>query len=273
MFKLEKVYYKYHGEMGFALNGMSLSIPKGQWVAVIGTNGSGKSTFARQLNGLLLPLQGKVWVSGLDTAQEGNISLIRRYVAFVMQNPDNQIVASTVEEDTAFGPENLGLPSEEIRERVNEALVWVGIGHLKNKSPHLLSGGQKQRLAIAGALAMHTNCLVLDEPTSMLDPQGRREVLSTIARLHQEKKMNIVHITHSMEEAACAERIVVMSQGQVVMDGTPEEIFSQGEALAELGLELPAVTMLGNRLAEDGWETLRNQLKTDGLVEKLCLLK
>lgn len=273
MFKLEKVYYKYHGEDRFALNGISLSIPKGQWVAVIGTNGSGKSTFARQLNGLLLPLQGKVWVSGLETAQEGNIPLIRRYVALVMQNPDNQIVASTVEEDTAFGPENLGLPPEEIRERVNDALVWVGIGHLKNKSPHLLSGGQKQRLAIAGALAMHTNCLVLDEPTSMLDPQGRREVLSTIARLHQEKKMNIVHITHNMEEAVCADRIIVMSQGQIVMDGTPQEIFQRTEELRKLSIEIPPVTLLGNRLAADGWETVRNCLKIDELVEKLCLLK
>ena len=237
-----------------ALRGVSLSIAQGSFVAVLGHNGSGKSTLAKHMNAVLLPGGGKVWVDGMDTADDGLLLEIRRRVGMVFQNPDNQIVANVVEEDVAFGPENLGVPTAEIQERVAAALKAVGMEEFTLHAPHHLSGGQKQRIAIAGVIAMEPACIVLDESTAMLDPLGRREVLDTVKKLNREKGITIVLITHHMDEAAMAERVVVMDGGQIVMDGAPEEILVRVEELGEIGLAAPHTVELLYGLRQDGFD-------------------
>ena len=246
------VYQSGEGEGHEALRGVTLSIGVGEFVAVLGANGSGKSTLARHLNALLLPTEGHCYVRGMDTRDEERRWDIRQEVSMVFQNPDNQIIAAVVADDVAFGPENLGIPPAEIRRRVAEALALVGMEHYAQAAPHLLSGGQKQRIAIAGAIAMQTHALVLDEPTAMLDPRGRAEVLRAVERLHDEQGMTIVYITHFMEEAIAADRIVLMEAGQVVMDGTPREIFSQPEKVRALGLDVPLAADIAERLRRGG---------------------
>lgn len=231
---------------------MDLRIEKGTFVVVLGHNGSGKSTLAKTFNGVLLPAGGRVYVEGMDTCDPNLLLAIRQRVGMVFQNPDNQIVANVVEEDVAFAPENLGVPSEEIRKRVDDALAAVGMSEFVRHAPHLLSGGQKQRIAIAGVLAMEPACIVLDEATAMLDPVGRREVLGTIHRLNREKGITVVLITHHMNEAEEADRVVVMDDGQVAMDGTPQEVFTQVEELRAMGLTVPDTVDLLDRLQKDG---------------------
>ena len=253
------------GEAGAVevLHGIDLAVEKGSFVAVLGHNGSGKSTLAKHFNAIALPGGGHVYVKGMDTLDEKLVIEIRRTVGLVFQNPDNQIVASVVEDDVAFAPENLGLPSAEIRERVDEALKAVGMYEYKDRAPHLLSGGQKQRVAIAGILAMRPECIVLDEPTAMLDPSGRREVLATVERLCRSEGMTVVLITHHMSEAVPADRIVVLSDGKLVMDGTPAEVFSRVEELRELGLTVPETTELLYELNRRGFELPLSALTTD----------
>ena len=246
------VYQSGEGEGHEALRGVTLSIGAGEFVAVLGANGSGKSTLARHLNALLLPREGHCYVRGMDTRDEALRWDIRQEVSMVFQNPDNQLIAAVVADDVAFGPENLGVPPAEIRRRVADALALVGMERYTQAAPHLLSGGQKQRIAIAGAIAMQTHALVLDEPTAMLDPRGRAEVLSAVERLHEEQGMTIVYITHFMEEAIAADRIVLMDAGQVVMDGTPREIFSQAEKVRALGLDVPLAADIAERLRRGG---------------------
>ena len=244
---------------------MNLTIEEGTFVAVLGTNGCGKSTLAKHFNSILLPSGGKVYVCGYDTSDEDRLIAIRRRVGMVFQNPDNQIVANVVEEDVAFGPENLGVSSAEIRYRVDNALKQVGMSRYAQHAPHLLSGGQKQRVAIAGIIAMEPKCIVLDEPTAMLDPRGRREVMETVSRLNQEKKITVVLITHHMDEAAQAQRVVVMHKGKVAADGTPREVFSQVELLHDLGLAAPETVELSWELNKQGFD-----LPLDRLDEKEC---
>ena len=244
---------------------MNLTIEEGSFVAVLGTNGCGKSTLAKHFNSILLPSGGKVYVCGYDTSDEDRLIAIRRRVGMVFQNPDNQIVAKVVEEDVAFGPENLGVSSAEIRYRVDNALKQVGMSRYAQHAPHLLSGGQKQRIAIAGIIAMEPKCSVLDEPTAMLDPRGRREVMETVSRLNQEKKITVVLITHHMDEAAQAQRVVVMHKGKVAADGTPKEVFSQVELLHDLGLAAPETVELSWELNKQGFD-----LPLDCLDEKEC---
>ena len=252
---LEHEYQTADGKGHKALAGISLSIGKGEFVAVLGANGSGKSTLARHLNGLLLPTTGQVRIDGLSTleaAEKNELWKIRSQVGMVFQNPDNQLIAAIVEDDVAFGPENLGVEPVEIRQRVTEALQAVGMERFRKRAPHLLSGGQKQRVAIAGTLAMETDCLVLDEPTAMLDPQGRKEVMGVVERLHREKGLTVVLITHFMAEAMQAQRVVVMGEGKILMEGSPREIFAQGEKLKSLGLEVPLAGELAERLRKAG---------------------
>lgn len=237
-----------------ALQGIDLTIEEGSFVAVLGHNGSGKSTLAKLLNGVLLPSEGSVLVDGIDTKDESRLMELRRRVGMVFQNPDNQIVANVVEEDVAFAPENLGVESAEIRTRVDEALAAVGMSEYALHAPHLLSGGQKQRIAIAGVLAMEPRYIVLDEVTAMLDPLGRREVLETVHRLHREKGMTVLLITHHMSEAQEADRVIVLDDGKLCMDGTPQEIFPQVEKLRALGLDVPATVELCYALRQKGWD-------------------
>jgi len=253
-----------------ALDGIHLSIEKGEFLAIIGANGSGKSTLSRHLNGLLLPSSGDVIVDGMNTKEENNIWQIRQAVGMVFQNPENQIVAAVVEEDIAFGPENLGVAPAEIRERVNFALQVVGMEKWRNHPPHLLSGGQKQKIAIAGALALGSQYLVLDEPTAMLDPAGRRDVLQTIQKLHQEKGLTVILITHFMEEAVEAERVVVMGEGKIFLEGKPEDVFVQVEQLKKLGLDVPAMTELAFLLQQEKLDIPLNIFKIDEMVKYLC---
>lgn len=235
-----------------ALDNVTLSIEKGSFVVVLGHNGSGKSTLAKHMNAVLLPSGGAVYVEGMDTKKEELLLEIRRRVGMVFQNPDNQIVANVVEEDVAFAPENLGVSSREIRQRVDDALAAVGMGEFARHAPHLLSGGQKQRIAIAGVLAMELECIVLDEATAMLDPVGRREVLSAVHRLNREKGITVVLITHHMNEAEDADRVVVMDDGKVIMDGAPRQVFTQVERLRSMGLTVPDTVDLLDRLRKDG---------------------
>ena len=237
-----------------ALKGIDLSIEQGSFVTILGHNGSGKSTLAKHMNAVLLPGGGKVWVSGMDTSDESLLLEVRRRVGMVFQNPDNQIVANVVEEDVAFGPENMGVPSEEIQKRVSAALQAVGMDEFTLHAPHHLSGGQKQRVAIAGVIAMEPACIVLDESTAMLDPLGRREVLDTVRKLNREKGITIVLITHHMDEAAMADRVVVMDNGSVVMDGTPQEILVRVEELRAIGLASPHTVELLYGLRQDGFD-------------------
>ena len=266
---VENLAYTYPGmdnEPGVVVfEDMNLTVEEGTFVAILGTNGCGKSTLAKHFNSILLPTGGKVYVCGIDTANEERILQVRRNVGMVFQNPDNQIVANGVEEDVAFGPENLGVSSPEIRHRVNKALKQVGMYEYREHAPHLLSGGQKQRIAIAGVIAMEPKCIVLDEPTAMLDPRGRREVVETIGRLNKEKGITAVLITHHMDEAAKADRVVVLHKGKVAADGTPEEVFAQVELLHDLGLAAPESVELCWELNKQGF-----QLPLDALEPEKC---
>lgn len=253
-----------------ALKNLSLTVEEGEYIALIGPNGSGKSTLARHLNAILLPTGGIVTVDGFVTTQEEHRWEIRRRVGMVFQNPDNQIVATTVEEDVAFGLENLGIETSMMAQRVTEALEMVGLRSLRNHAPHLLSGGQKQRLAIAGIIAMRPRCLVLDEPTAMLDPRGRREVLETIKRMNHQEGITVVHITHFMEEALEADRVIVMDRGQIVHAGPPAEIFGGDIDLYALNLEVPAIPRLIQMLRSQGMDIPAGVLKVDELVNILC---
>ena len=239
---------------------LNLTVEEGTFVAVLGTNGCGKSTLAKHFNSILLPTGGKVYVCGIDTSNEERIMAVRRSVGMVFQNPDNQIVANVVEEDVAFGPENLGISSPEIRHRVNKALKQVGMYEYREHAPHLLSGGQKQRIAIAGVIAMEPKCIVLDEPTAMLDPRGRREVIETIGRLNKEKGITVVLITHHMDEAAKADRVVVLHKGKVAADGNPKEVFSQVELLHTIGLAAPDAVELCWELNKQGFDLPMDKL-------------
>ena len=252
------------------LDHVDLDIEAGTFVAVLGHNGSGKSTFSKHLNAILLPTSGKVYVDGMDTTDEDKLLDIRRTVGMVFQNPDNQIVASVVEEDVAFAPENLGVPSDEIRRRVDEALEAVGMTEYARHAPHLLSGGQKQRVAIAGVLAMRPRCIVLDEPTAMLDPVGRREVLDTVCRLQRELGMTVVLITHHMDEAARAQRLVVMDNGHVVMDGPPAQVFQNVVGLRRLGLEVPDSVSLLYELRQAGLDVPLDVLTPEDCAQALA---
>ncbi|MCD7902594.1 MAG: energy-coupling factor transporter ATPase [Oscillospiraceae bacterium] len=251
--QIENLRFQYSETDLPAIEDLNLEIARGSFVAVLGRNGSGKSTLARLLNGILLPTAGRVLVNGMDTANEATLLDVRRTIGMVFQNPDNQIVASVVEDDVAFAPENLGVPPAEIRRRVDEALRCVRMYEFRMHAPHLLSGGQKQRVAIAGVLAMQPECIVLDEPTAMLDPIGRREVLAAVEQLRQELGMTVVLITHHMEECVRADRLVVMSEGRLAADGTPEAVFSQVEQMHALGLTVPETTELLYGLNRNGF--------------------
>ena len=244
---------------------LSVTIDRGSFTAVIGPNGCGKSTLAKHFNGILLPSGGRVLVSGMDTSDENLLLEIRRTVGMVFQNPDNQIVSNVVEEDVAFAPENLGVPTAEIRSRVDDALKTVGMYEYREHAPHLLSGGQKQRIAIAGVLAMQPTCIVLDEPTAMLDPRGREEVIETVSRLNRERGITVVLITHHMSEAVNADRVIVMHQGGILLDGSPSEVFTQVQTLREAGLDVPQTTELLYELKNLGWD-----VPLDALSEAEC---
>ncbi len=266
----ENVCFRYEADdegkqLPLAVDNVTLSIEKGSFVAVLGHNGSGKSTLAKLTNAINIPESGKITVNGMDTADEKFTDEIRRTVGMVFQNPDNQIVATIVEDDVAFGPENLGVEPSEIRRRVDDALKAVNMYEFRNSEPHKLSGGQKQRVAIAGVIAMQTECIVLDEPTAMLDPNGRQEVLSTIKKLNKEMGITVVLVTHFMDEAVTADRVVVMDSGKVIMDGTPREVFSQSEKLINVGLDIPQATQLSCALNAQGID-----IPTDLLDENEC---
>ena len=248
---------------------LNLTVEQGSFVAVLGTNGCGKSTLAKHFNSILLPTGGKVYVCGIDTSLDDRIMSVRRNVGMVFQNPDNQIVANVVEEDVAFGPENLGISSPEIRHRVNKALKQVGMYEYREHAPHLLSGGQKQRIAIAGVIAMEPKCIVLDEPTAMLDPRGRREVVETIGRLNKEKGITVVLITHHMDEAAKADRVVVLHKGKVTADGAPREVFSQVELLHSIGLAAPDTVELCRELNREGFDLPLDKLEPEECAQTL----
>ena len=269
MIRVEHLTYQYPDTETAAVKDVSLTIEKGSFVAVLGHNGSGKSTLAKHFNGILQPTEGKVFVAGMDTTDPDNILDIRRTVGMVFQNPDNQIVANIVEDDVAFAPENLGVPSEEIRRRVDEALKLVEMYEYRMHAPHLLSGGQKQRVAIAGVIAMRPQCIVLDEATAMLDPVGRREVIKTITSLCREQGITVVHITHHMEECIGADRVIVMNDGQIVADGAPKRVFSQVEMLRSYGLTVPATTDLIDRLNKGGLDLNIEALSLEECVEEL----
>ena len=253
-----------------ALRGVSVTIEKGSFTVVLGHNGSGKSTFAKHLNAVLLPCGGAVYVEGMDTRDERMLLEIRRRTGMVFQNPDNQIVANVVEEDVAFGPENLGVPTAEIRRRVDDALAAVGMEQFARHAPHLLSGGQKQRIAIAGILAMEPECIVLDEATAMLDPAGRREVIDTVRWLNRERGITVVLITHHMAEAESADRVIVMNDGQVAMDGAPHDVFAQVDRLHELGLAAPDTVELLHLLREAGMDVPLTGLTVDECADTIC---
>ena len=265
-------YYNDKEKDTVSLANLNIDINNGDFIAVIGANGSGKSTFAKHLNGLLLPSKGDVYVDNYNTKDKEKIWEIRKKVGMVFQNPDNQLVATTVEDDIAFGLENIGMKEQEMRKRVEWALNLVDMSNLRNREPHLLSGGQKQKVVIAGALAMHTNYLVLDEPTSMLDPKGRKEILNTIKRLNQNEKITIIYITHFMSEAAEFNRIIVLDKGKIVLTGSPKNIFMQANILNKLNLELPQITMLARLLSENGINIPPNIIDEEEMIEKLCLL-
>ena len=248
---------------------LNLTVEEGTFVAILGTNGCGKSTLAKHFNSILLPSGGKIWVCGIDTANEDRIMQVRRNVGMVFQNPDNQIVANVVEEDVAFGPENLGIASPEIRNRVDKALKQVGMYEYREHAPHLLSGGQKQRIAIAGVIAMAPKCIVLDEPTAMLDPRGRREVIETIGTLNREKGITVVLITHHMDEAAKADRVVVLHKGKVAADGTPQQVFSQVELLHQIGLASPDSVELCWELNKQGFDLPLDKLDPNECAQAL----
>lgn len=275
MLQTEHLSFTYPAEEGVsasttALEDVSLSIEKGSFVVVLGHNGSGKSTLAKHMNAVLLPSGGTVYVEGMDTKDEALLLEIRRRVGMVFQNPDNQIVANVVEEDVAFAPENLGVPSDEIRQRVDDALAAVGMSEFTRHAPHLLSGGQKQRVAIAGVIAMAPECIVLDEATAMLDPSGRREVLSAIRALNRERGITVVLITHHMDEAMDADRLIVMNDGRLVMDGAPAEVFTQVDALRAMGLAAPDTVELLYGLRQSGMDVPLTALTVDDCAAAIC---
>ena len=268
--EIENLHYTYPGDELESLCGVSLKIEKGSFVAILGHNGSGKSTLAKHLNAILLPSEGKVLINGIDTTQEDKLIDIRRTVGMVFQNPDNQIVANVVEDDVAFAPENLGVPSEEIRQRVDTALKQVDMYDFRLHAPHLLSGGQKQRVAIAGVIAMEPQVVVLDEPTAMLDPKGRREVIETITKLCREKGITVILITHHMSECIDADRLIVMSNGYIVSDGTPQEVFSQVELMQSEGLAVPATTEIMYELNKSGFELPLEALSVEACAKEIA---
>lgn len=270
MIRLENASYIYPESGQPALHDVSLTIEKGEFVAVLGHNGSGKSTMAKLLNGILTPTAGKVFIADMDTQDPENLWNIRRKVGMVFQNPDNQIVATIVEEDVAFGPENLGLSTEEIRERVDAALKVVDMYAYKEHGPHLLSGGQKQRVAIAGVIAMRPDCIVLDEPTAMLDPVGRKEVMDTILRLNREEGITIILITHFMQEAAMAKRVILTENGHVIMDGTPHEVLTKREIMENARLDLPQVTELVQELKAEGMPVETKVIDVESCIDTIC---
>ena len=270
---VEHLAFAYPGMEGQAgvpvFEDLSVTIEQGSFVAILGTNGCGKSTLAKHFNSILLPSGGKVYVGGIDTSDPGRIMAVRRCVGMVFQNPDNQIVANVVEEDVAFGPENLGIASPEIRRRVDKALKQVGMYEYREHAPHLLSGGQKQRIAIAGVIALEPKCIVLDEPTAMLDPRGRADVMETILRLNREKGITVVLITHHMDEAAMAQRVLVLHQGKVLSDGTPKEVFSQVEKLHTIGLAAPETVELCWELNKKGYHLPLDELNPQECAQVL----
>ena len=279
MISLQKLVHKYTSiedekEVDkYALKGVNLEVKKGEFLVVLGHNGSGKSTIAKHINALLLPSEGKVIVDGLDTSDENNLWNIRSKAGMVFQNPDNQLVATIVEEDVAFGPENLGIEPKEIRRRVDESLDRVGMSEYKRHAPHLLSGGQKQRVAIAGVLAMQPECIVFDEPTAMLDPSGRKDVMNSIKQLNKEYGITIVLITHYMDEAAQGDRIVVVDDGKIIIEGAPKKVFSEVEKMKKIGLDVPQVTELAYELNKSGINISTEILNVDEMVDALCQLK
>ena len=256
-----------------AVDGVDIDIKEGQFVAILGHNGSGKSTFAKHINALLLPSDGTIWIDGINTSEEPELWKVRQKAGMVFQNPDNQIIGNVVEEDVGFGPENLGVPTDEIWKRVEESLTATGMISYRAHSPNKLSGGQKQRVAIAGVMAMQPECIVLDEPTAMLDPMGRKEVLKTVQKLREQKKVTVILITHYMEEVVDADKIYVMDHGHVVMEGTPKEIFSQVDTLKHYRLDVPQVTILADELKKRGLDIPDGILTKEELVEALCQLK
>ncbi|WP_130807944.1 energy-coupling factor transporter ATPase [Senegalia massiliensis] len=270
MIKANNLTYEYKNneeQSNIALNNVNLEVKKGEFVVILGHNGSGKSTLAKHINALLLPTEGNLYVKGMDTLDEEKLWDIRSTAGMVFQNPDNQLVATIVEEDVAFGPENQGIEPGQIRERVDKALEIVEMTKYKEHAPHLLSGGQKQRIAIAGVLAMNPECIILDEPTAMLDPSGRIEVMETIKKLNREEGKTIVHITHYMDEAVDADRIVVMEQGEIVLEGTPKQVFSQVDKMKAFGLDIPQVTELSYKLRNRGIDIPTNILTVEEMVK------
>lgn len=268
--KIKNLHYTYPGDETESLRGINLEIERGSFVAVLGHNGSGKSTLAKHFNAIIVPTEGEVIVNGLSTADEDRILDIRRSVGMVFQNPDNQIVASVVEDDVAFAPENLGVPPEEIRKRVDNALKQVDMYEFRMHAPHLLSGGQKQRVAIAGVIAMEPEVIILDEPTAMLDPKGRREVIETVTKLCREKGITVVLITHHMSECIGADRLIVMSGGRIVADGSPEDVFSQVELMRDEGLSVPATTELIYELNKRGWSLPLTALSVESCAKEIA---
>ena len=277
MIECRNLIYKYtageNQEEKIAINDVNLQIKEGEFIAILGHNGSGKSTMAKHMNALLIPTEGKMLVNKMDTSDMNNLWNIRETAGMVFQNPDNQLVATIVEEDVAFGPENLGVPPEEIRKRVDEALERVGMSEYKRHAPHLLSGGQKQRIAIAGILAMKPKCIIFDEPTAMLDPSGRKEVLDTIIDLNKNYGITVILITHYMDEAAKADRIVVMDKGKLILDGKPRDVFSNVEKMKSIGLDVPQVTELSYELQKAGINIDTRILDVNEMVNAICQLK
>ena len=277
MIECRNLIFKYtageNQEEKIAINDVNLQIKEGEFIAILGHNGSGKSTMAKHMNALLIPTEGKMLVNKMDTSDMNNLWNIRETAGMVFQNPDNQLVATIVEEDVAFGPENLGVPPEEIRKRVDEALERVGMSEYKRHAPHLLSGGQKQRIAIAGILAMKPKCIIFDEPTAMLDPSGRKEVLDTIIDLNKNYGITVILITHYMDEAAKADRIVVMDKGRLILDGKPRDVFSNVEKMKSIGLDVPQVTELSYELQKAGINIDTRILDVNEMVNAICQLK
>ncbi len=271
LIEIQNVSYAYEDAAVKALNNVSLTINDGEFVAVVGHNGSGKSTLAKHLNALLLPTEGKVLVDGMDTADEADTLSIRQRVGMVFQNPDNQLVTTIVEEDVAFGPENIGVPGNEIRTRVDRALAAVGMEKYAHSAPNMLSGGQKQRIAIAGMLAMQPKVLVLDEATAMLDPKGRRDIIDLVTKLHKENGITVVMITQYMEEAIGADRVAVMSGGELILEGTPKKVFSQDELLHKHRLDVPVMQQLANRLNAHGANLPKCILSVEEMAQAICL--
>ena len=267
--EIENVKFKYEKDSDYAVDGVSLKVKKGEFTAIIGHNGSGKSTLAKLINSILLPSQGKILVKGMDTSDDTMLWDIRQTAGMVFQNPDNQLVATIVEEDIAFGPENQGVEPAEIRKRVDDALNAVGMYEYRKRPPHLLSGGQKQRIAIAGILALNSDCIILDEHTAMLDPSGRREVMETLRKLHGQGK-TILLITHYMDEAVQADRVVVMDRGSIKLDGTPKEVFRNVDEIKKYGLDVPQVTELAQELIKEGINLPPDIIDVKELVDILC---